>query len=198
MHRNKYQAYPYALWLAVFTIIPMIIVVYFAFTDGSGRFTLEDALTFDQVRECLDQGTLSQHLFPTDTVFSDLPAVFLNEAGDIRASHGAFFTEKHLADIKYNVDRTISYINSKRKDLDDYYLAFFKLNTKLPFLFSDKLGDYLTWSNLWPESNRYIMKNTAQPLRTRLIQWVASKRLYPLIRIYFSVVYKVVYRKLYN
>lgn len=113
-------------------------------------------------------------------------------------AYSFLFTEKHLADIKYNVDRTISYINSKRKDLDDYYLAFFKLNTKLPFLFSDKLGDYLTWSNLWPESNRYIMKNTAQPLRTRLIQWVASKRLYPLIRIYFSVVYKVVYRKLYN
>ena len=62
-----------------------------------GRFTLKDALTFDQVRECLENGTLSSHIFPTDTVFSDLPAVFLNGEGDIRASHGAFFTEKHLA-----------------------------------------------------------------------------------------------------
>lgn len=65
--------------------------------ERSGRFTLEDALTFDQVRECLENGTLSSHIFPTDTVFSDLPAVFLNEAGDVRASHGAFFTEQHLA-----------------------------------------------------------------------------------------------------
>jgi spermidine/putrescine transport system permease protein len=42
MHRNKYQAYPYALWLAVFTIIPMLIVVWFAFTDSDGSFTLEN------------------------------------------------------------------------------------------------------------------------------------------------------------
>lgn len=108
------------------------------------------------------------------------------------------FTEKHLNDIKFNVERTISYINSKRENPDDSYLAFFKLNTKLPFLFSDKFGDYRTWSSLWPESDRYIMKNTAQPLRTRLIQWVASKHLYTLIWIYFSVVYKLIYRKLYN
>lgn len=42
MQKNKYQAYPYALWLAVFTIIPMVIVIWFAFTDGSGSFTLEN------------------------------------------------------------------------------------------------------------------------------------------------------------
>ena len=42
MRGNKYQAYPYALWLAVFTIIPMILVVWFAFTDGTGHFTLEN------------------------------------------------------------------------------------------------------------------------------------------------------------
>lgn len=40
MKGNKIAAYPYSLWLAVFTIIPMIIVIYFAFTDSAGSFTL--------------------------------------------------------------------------------------------------------------------------------------------------------------
>ena len=42
MRRNTFQAYPYALWLAIFTIIPMIIVVWFAFTNADGDFTLEN------------------------------------------------------------------------------------------------------------------------------------------------------------
>ena len=42
MRRNTFQAYPYALWLAIFTIIPMIIVVWFAFTNADGGFTLEN------------------------------------------------------------------------------------------------------------------------------------------------------------
>lgn len=42
MQKNKYQACPYALWLAIFTIIPMVIVIWFAFTDGEGSFTLEN------------------------------------------------------------------------------------------------------------------------------------------------------------
>ena len=42
MRRNTFQAYPYALWLAIFTIISMIIVVWFAFTNADGGFTLEN------------------------------------------------------------------------------------------------------------------------------------------------------------
>ena len=42
MRRNTSSSYPYVAWLAVFTIIPMIIVVWFAFTDASGSFTLEN------------------------------------------------------------------------------------------------------------------------------------------------------------
>lgn len=38
--KRKYLAAPYLIWMAVFTIIPLCIVVYFAFTDSvSGAFT---------------------------------------------------------------------------------------------------------------------------------------------------------------
>ncbi len=63
----------------------------------SGRFTLEDALTFEEIAALLAENALESRVFPTETVFSDLPAVTLTEEGDVRASHGNFFAPRHLA-----------------------------------------------------------------------------------------------------
>ena len=63
----------------------------------SGQFSLADALTLEQVTALRDEGTLEAHIHPTDAVFSDLPAVTLNEAGALRASHGAFLTAEMLS-----------------------------------------------------------------------------------------------------
>ena len=62
----------------------------------SGRFTLKDALTFAEIAALLAENALESRIFPTDSVFFDLPEVHLNQEGDIRAGHGSFFTEKHL------------------------------------------------------------------------------------------------------
>ncbi len=40
--KNHAVATPFALWMAIFTIVPMAIVVWFAFTDESGAFTLQN------------------------------------------------------------------------------------------------------------------------------------------------------------
>ncbi len=39
--KRKILAAPYLVWMAVFVIVPFIMVAYFAFTDGEGHFTLE-------------------------------------------------------------------------------------------------------------------------------------------------------------
>lgn len=39
--KRKLLAAPYLVWMAVFVIVPLIMVAYFAFTDGEGHFTLE-------------------------------------------------------------------------------------------------------------------------------------------------------------
>ena len=39
--RKKLIAAPYLVWMAVFIIVPLAMVAYFAFTDGEGRFTLD-------------------------------------------------------------------------------------------------------------------------------------------------------------
>ena len=39
---DKKLAYPYFVWMVLFTVVPLIIVVYYAFTDANGAFTLDN------------------------------------------------------------------------------------------------------------------------------------------------------------
>ena len=38
--KRQWYATPYALWMLIFTIVPLLFVVYYALTDSSGAFTL--------------------------------------------------------------------------------------------------------------------------------------------------------------
>ena len=42
--KSKVLLYPYSLWLSMFTIVPLILVVFFAFTDKSNKFTFNNLL----------------------------------------------------------------------------------------------------------------------------------------------------------
>ena len=38
---SRFLAYPYIIWMAGFTVIPLFMVFYYGLTDRSGAFTLE-------------------------------------------------------------------------------------------------------------------------------------------------------------
>ena len=38
---RKLLAIPYALFLAIFVVIPLLIIIYYAFTNDEGKFTFE-------------------------------------------------------------------------------------------------------------------------------------------------------------
>ena len=40
--KRRWYATPYALWMLIFTIVPLLFVVYFAFTTRDGAFTTEN------------------------------------------------------------------------------------------------------------------------------------------------------------
>lgn len=44
--KRSLLAIPYALFLIVFVIIPLILVIYFSFTDVDGKFTFDNVVTF--------------------------------------------------------------------------------------------------------------------------------------------------------
>ena len=40
--KSKITAAPYLVWMAAFIVAPLLMVLYFAFTDKAGHFTLEN------------------------------------------------------------------------------------------------------------------------------------------------------------
>ena len=45
VHRSLY-AWPYGLWMVIFTVVPLLLIGYYAFTDKAGGFTLENFANF--------------------------------------------------------------------------------------------------------------------------------------------------------
>ena len=43
--KSRYSAYPYVIWMVIFTVVPLLLVAAFAITDSSGAYTLENIYT---------------------------------------------------------------------------------------------------------------------------------------------------------
>ena len=109
------------------------------------------------------------------------------------------FSQRHLDDIRFNADRTFALLESWSVPDKERYLNYFKLNLKLPFLFSNDRSQYRLWKQWYPEANSFIKDNIHQPRRTRLVQQWAATGLFPLVRFYTFLVnhlyYGIRYRK---
>ena len=101
------------------------------------------------------------------------------------------FSQRHLDDIRFNSGRVFDYL--EKEDIPEEYLSFFKLNLKLPFLLSGDKSQYGLWKEWFPEANVFAMANKLLPLRTRLVQWFASKGMYFMVDLYQTLVNKVYY-----
>ena len=104
------------------------------------------------------------------------------------------FSERHLTDIRFNTDRTLKGLENWDVSDKDLYINLFKLNIKLPFLFSGDKKQYKLWKEWFPEANRYVLQNRHLPFRTKLVQWFAAKSLFPLVSLYEFLINKVYYR----
>ena len=103
------------------------------------------------------------------------------------------FSKKHLDDIRFNADRTFAGLADWNVSEKEAYLSFFKLNLKLPFLFSEDRQQLRLWKQWYPEANRYIKQNSFQPGRTRLVQRWAASGLFSLVRFYTFLVNNIFY-----
>lgn len=108
------------------------------------------------------------------------------------------YSEKHFTDIKFNTDDVIRFLK-EHPIAHPEYLEFFKLNQKLPFLFSQSRQQYRLWKKWYPEANSFIRKNREWPFRTRMVQQLAAWHLFPLVHLYGWTVdhlfYGLLYRK---
>lgn len=105
----------------------------------------------------------------------------------LKTNENAFsntFSQRHLDDIRFNADRTMAFLQDWDVPDKDRFLNFFKLNLKLPFLFSEDRDQYKYWTAWYPEANAFIRQNTFQPRRTRMVQQWAAAGLFPLVKLY--------------
>jgi len=113
-------------------------------------------------------------------------------------AYTAHLTETQLADIEYNVDETIAFLQKNvNEDLSEDVM-YFKQNVKLPFIISSDMKDYQRWQKWYPESNHLIMHNDDISLRTRILQYMAWKKQYWYLKVYYYAVVKFVYGFLYK
>lgn len=119
----------------------------------------------------------------------------------VKLNEGAFsnsYTQKKLDDIRYNVDRTVSFLQEKFGNSLEKEISLFKLNIKLPFLLTGNKDMYQLWKEWYPESDKYVDANTDQPKRTRLLQMMASKGQWWYVNLYYRLVYKFFYGIIYK
>lgn len=112
----------------------------------------------------------------------------------IKTNTNAFsqtYSDKHLVELKHNVQRIISYMQEECGGALEKELNFFKLDVKFPFLIA---GQYKRWAEWYPEANAYILQNKTVSARTRYIQWFASKRQYWVVGLYSWILNNLVHR----
>lgn len=120
----------------------------------------------------------------------------------VRTNSGAMtqiYSQKHLTELQSNTSDLCHFLNSEIKDdTIEQEINWFKLNVKLPFLFSGRKNDIKLWRKWYPESNKDIMSNHRQAIRTRILQWSAAHRLSVVNTLYNILVFKFIYGIIYR
>ena len=120
----------------------------------------------------------------------------------VKLNAGAFsqtYSDRHLEELKHNVQRTVEYLHSVVGGDIEKDMAFFKLEAKFPFLITDgSNGRYRLWQEWFPEANKYILGNKNISARSRMVQWLAWKRQWWLVRAYNFLLTKLIYGIIYK
>lgn len=119
----------------------------------------------------------------------------------VKLNTGSFtqtFSDRHLVELKYNVQRISDYLHDKFGDTLDKEIAYLKLAVKFPFLISNSSQKYRLWKEWYPEANKYIWGNKQLSLRSRIVQWCAWKGLFLMVRVHYVLLQKVVYGLIYR
>ena len=119
----------------------------------------------------------------------------------VKLNAGAYsnsYSQKKLDDIRYNVDRTVDFLQEKFGSSLEKEVSLFKLSIKLPFLISSDKTMYRLWEAWYPEADRYANANPDLPLRTRFLQVMAAKGQWWYVRLYYALIYKLIYGVIYK
>ena len=165
------------------------------------------------LRRSLIEQLPTLRFLPGENMGEDLMLMgkLLQRAGRVAIVHQPFYTyvrsdsqitntyrPEHWQQVQANVQELERYLAQQASMESLELIHYLKLNLKLPLLLSHNAQDYERWSSMYPESNEYIMKNQHLPLRTKLLQWMASRGQFWFVRLYDKVVMQWLYKALYR
>ena len=119
----------------------------------------------------------------------------------VKLNTGAFsqtYSDRHLVELKHNVQRIVDYMQVKFGSDIEQELAFFKLDVKFPFLITDDSRKYRIWQEWYPEANKYIGKNKLISARSNALQWLAWKGQFWVVKLYYILINKFIYGVIYK
>lgn len=119
----------------------------------------------------------------------------------VKLNTGAFsqtYSDRHLVELKHNVQRIVDYMQVKFGEGLEQELAFFKLDVKFPFLITDDSRKYRVWQEWYPEANKYIGKNKLISARSNALQWLAWKGQFWVVKLYYILINKFIYGVIYR
>lgn len=108
------------------------------------------------------------------------------------------WSKGYMDQITSNVNEAERHVKGNYGNRFEKEINFLKLNIKLPLLISSSTSDYEKWMKWFPEANDSIIYNKDISLRTRLLQLLAYKRQYWLLKLYYYIVIKFVYGIIYK
>ena len=73
---NRLLASPYLVWAALFVIVPLVIIAYFAFTDPSGAFTLSNIVQIAKYRKAFGLSILYSVVATVITLIISYPMAY--------------------------------------------------------------------------------------------------------------------------
>ena len=73
---SRLVAAPYLVWAAIFVIVPLLMMAYFAFTDSSGAFTLSNILTIGKYKKAFGVSILYAVIAAAITLLISYPMAY--------------------------------------------------------------------------------------------------------------------------
>lgn len=106
--------------------------------------------------------------------------------------------QKQLMIVKQNAEDVISYLHGKYGDAIKQEIHFLMLNIKFPLLISRNKSNYDLWNESFAEANASVWENKRLSFHSKCLQWMAVKRQYWFLWLYYMVLFKFVYGVLYR
>ena len=132
-------------------------------------------------------------LFACAQTVTYLPKAFYHYVKLNTTAFSNTYSEKHLSELQHNVQDVLCFLSAKYGNELKTEMAFFKLDVKFPFLISDDKKKYNLWKTWYPEANPYIKQNRNVSMHRWLLQLLAMKGQFWIIRLYYRFVHKFIY-----